>query len=165
LAEALKEISNYHSLMAVLSGLNEAPVYRLRLTRQEVPQKLMEVFTALLEVMSAEKSYGNYRTEIAKSKPPIIPYIGVYMRDLVYHDEGLKSDDGRINARKLFGILQTVGAIKVFQNSPFSLSKEEKYDSNLEEYLRVLPGRLSTEDCNERSKKIEPKNAKREDIS
>lgn len=85
------------------------------------------------------------------------------MRDLTYHDEGLKGDDGRINARKLYSVLQTVGQIKIFQNTPFVL--DEKYDTNLEEYLKALPGRLPPEVCADISKQREPKNSTKADIA
>lgn len=43
-AEKLLEGRDYLSLMAVLAGLNEGPVYRLKYTLDEVPDKIKEVF-------------------------------------------------------------------------------------------------------------------------
>jgi hypothetical protein len=39
----LAEIHNYHTLMAVLSALNEAPIYRLKSTKEKIPEKHLKV--------------------------------------------------------------------------------------------------------------------------
>jgi hypothetical protein len=36
-------MNNFHTLMAVLGGLNEGPIYRLKHTIAEIPQKLKDV--------------------------------------------------------------------------------------------------------------------------
>jgi hypothetical protein len=66
---------NYHTLMAVLSGLNEGPVYRLKHTRAEIPQRWAQTFQELQDLMKAEFSYRSYREELANAQPPCIPYM------------------------------------------------------------------------------------------
>ena len=85
------------------------------------------------------------------------------MRDLTYHDDGLKNEDGRINTKKVHGIYSIVCLLQMFQATPY-VKDLEKFDLNLEHHLRTLPGRLSPEQCSEVSRQREPKNATRADI-
>jgi hypothetical protein len=39
IAEMLRKHKNFHSLLAVVSGLNNSAVYRLKHTRDEIPEK------------------------------------------------------------------------------------------------------------------------------
>jgi hypothetical protein len=50
-AEALRQMHNYHTLMAVLSGLNDGPVYRLKFTKDEIPVKYQQVKDKILYIV------------------------------------------------------------------------------------------------------------------
>lgn len=39
-------------------------------------------------VMSCDFSWRAYRTAIHEAKPPCLPYIGVYLQDLIFIEEG-----------------------------------------------------------------------------
>jgi len=165
IAEELKNLGSYHTLMAVLSGLNENAVFRLKFTRAEIPPRFMELNLALADIMSVENSYKNYREHlsnyVANSKLPTIPYMGVYLRDLTYFHYGIKGDDGRINTLIVQSIYGIISQVKLFQDHkgyPFKTS------DNLDYYLRHFPGTGTMESYLEISKKREPKNATRADI-
>jgi len=165
IAEELKNLGSYHTFMAVLSGLTENAVYRLKFTIAELPPRFKELYLALADIMSVENSYKNYREHLSNyvvnSKLPTIPYIGVYLRDLTYFDD-IKGDDGRINTRKVQSIYGIISQVQLFQDHKEGYLFET--NDKLDYYLRHFPGTGTLESYLEISKKREPKNATRTEI-
>jgi RasGEF domain len=47
-------------------------------------------------------SYGRYREDLKKASPPYIPFLGVFLKDLTYIDDGNPTFEGdRVNWTKL----------------------------------------------------------------
>lgn len=47
----------------------------------------METFEQLKNLMSTDKNYLTYRNVVKLANPPCIPYLGVFLTDLVFIDE------------------------------------------------------------------------------
>eukprot|EP01127_Copromyxa_protea_P013416 TRINITY_DN3617_c0_g1_i1.p1 TRINITY_DN3617_c0_g1~~TRINITY_DN3617_c0_g1_i1.p1 ORF type:complete len:848 (+),score=148.54 TRINITY_DN3617_c0_g1_i1:13-2556(+) len=159
-AEQLYKCNNFHTMMAVLSGINEGPVHRLNHTKEEVGAKDRAVYDHLQSIMAAEKSYALYRVDLQKAfvNPPGIPYIGVYLRDCTYFGDGLY-ENGLVNCKKVQGIWGIVQQVQRFQQHPYTFEANDKLDSIL--------GPLSSLPMNDLlaiSRQVEPKNAARADI-
>eukprot|EP00029_Vermamoeba_vermiformis_P008300 TRINITY_DN383_c0_g2_i1.p1 TRINITY_DN383_c0_g2~~TRINITY_DN383_c0_g2_i1.p1 ORF type:complete len:815 (+),score=196.28 TRINITY_DN383_c0_g2_i1:83-2527(+) len=162
-AECLRQMHNYHTLMAVLSGLNDGPVYRLKFTKDEIPPKYQQSFQELQDLMKADFSYKSYREELAQAQAPCIPYIGIYLRDLTYFEEGgnnAQIDPSLINFKKNKNVYSVIQIIQRGQMTPYPFKKNEKVYN----YLKVLNG-LDTEGLSRVSMLREPRNAKRSDIA
>ena len=159
IAQALRQMHNYHTLMAILGGLNEGPVYRLKFTKAELPPKFQQAIAELQNVMSADGSYNAYRLELAAATPPCIPYIGVYLRDLTYFDEGGGGSDGMINFKSKKNVYSVIQIIQKYQTTlyPFKVN-ERAYN-----HLKSIKG-LDDAELHKTSLLREPKNAKRQDI-
>eukprot|EP00049_Salpingoeca_infusionum_P004574 m.81089 g.81089 ORF g.81089 m.81089 type:complete len:1416 (+) comp12623_c1_seq2:371-4618(+) len=82
LCKRLKELQSFNMLLAVLSGLNSASVYRLKHTLEA--SRCASSLAALNELMNRDKSYGNYRFHVNKLEPPLIPYLGLYLSDVTF---------------------------------------------------------------------------------
>jgi len=76
-------------------------------------------------------------------------------------DDGLKTEDGRLNRSKMNGIYNIIYFVQQLQ-----LHDGYPYEVNerLDNYLRHLPGILSMEKCLDISRSIEPKNCTRDQI-
>jgi hypothetical protein len=61
IAEFLFEMNNFHTLMAILSGMNETAVFRLKKTKSEIPQRYIESWQRMEKFMSGEQNYKTYR--------------------------------------------------------------------------------------------------------
>ncbi|KAI9321273.1 ras guanine nucleotide exchange factor domain-containing protein [Dichotomocladium elegans] len=91
IAVELRNHNNYNSLMAVLAGLNSAPVLRLKQTREAVKdKKIYKQFQSLERLMSSDRSFSSYRLALKASEAPGIPYLGIHNQDLVSLAEGNK---------------------------------------------------------------------------
>ena len=64
LAAYFKLLKNYHGLMAVVTGLNQAAVTRLTETVRLVSAKRTDTLKRLERLMSGSKNYGNYRMKL-----------------------------------------------------------------------------------------------------
>jgi hypothetical protein len=79
--------------------------------------------------MTADGSYATYRHELAGAQPPCIPYIGIYLRDLTYFEEGGGSaGEGLINFKKKKNVYSVIQIIQKYQKTTYDFKKNDKYD-------------------------------------
>lgn len=69
-------MKNFNSLFALLAGLNNTAVSRLKLSWEKAPKKDLAKFKKLMELVDNEGNYGAYRRLIRKCRPPLVPYLG-----------------------------------------------------------------------------------------
>lgn len=68
--------------------------------------------------MTAEGSYKNYRTTIQSVQPPCVPYIGVYLLDLTYIEDGNPDNLGnRINFSKRTMVSRVIQQLQQYQEN------------------------------------------------
>lgn len=84
----LGDYHNYNSLYAILAGLGNAAVSRLKWTREKVSKRLLVVWGEVEVLCSNEKSYRNYREALKMADRPCVPYIGMYLTDLTFIEDG-----------------------------------------------------------------------------
>ncbi|TPX45820.1 hypothetical protein SeLEV6574_g03628 [Synchytrium endobioticum] len=127
IAIVLRNSNNYNSLMAVLAGLNSAPIARLHNTRRLLMDKsTFHMYEAIEKLMASEKSFAAYRHALKKSDLPCIPYLGLFFRDLLYIDEMNKDRrlDGAINLPKFLLMGDTVMMIRNFQQRAHQVTRD-----------------------------------------
>eukprot|EP01102_Stenamoeba_stenopodia_P019471 TRINITY_DN7366_c0_g1_i1.p1 TRINITY_DN7366_c0_g1~~TRINITY_DN7366_c0_g1_i1.p1 ORF type:complete len:301 (+),score=63.93 TRINITY_DN7366_c0_g1_i1:62-964(+) len=135
LAEHLRALKNYNSLMALIAGMNLSPVQRLAWTRKEVHKNFLTSLAEMEKLMSSEGSYSKYRTSIASNEPPCIPYLGVYLTDLVFIDENPDYISGLINFAKRRLVNTVISKFQQYQQVPYNLQPVYQIIS----LLRKLP--------------------------
>uniref|UniRef100_A0A4W5JYX6 Ral GEF with PH domain and SH3 binding motif 2 n=1 Tax=Hucho hucho TaxID=62062 RepID=A0A4W5JYX6_9TELE len=91
-AKKLCDINNLHAVMAVVSGLQSAPIYRLSKTWALLSRKDKATFERLEYLMAKEDNYKRLRDYIrSQSMNSCIPYLGMYLSDLTYIDSAYPS--------------------------------------------------------------------------
>ncbi|XP_072562328.1 rap guanine nucleotide exchange factor 6 isoform X12 [Paramormyrops kingsleyae] len=106
-----RECKNFNSMFAIISGLNLAPVYRLRGSWEKLPGKYEKLFRDLQDVFDPSRNMAKYRNVLSSQsvQPPIIPLIPVVKKDLTFLHEGNDSNvDGLVNFEKLRMIAKEV---------------------------------------------------------
>ena len=72
----LLSMNNFHTSMAIISGLNNGAVQRLKEVWESLPKKYFEAFQTFENIFHPSQGYKNYKLVIAKREPPILPYMG-----------------------------------------------------------------------------------------
>jgi hypothetical protein len=159
-AHCLFKLNNFNATLAIISGLNNAAIHRLKFTFNEVPKKERAVLTLLMEKMSSKSSYKEYRLLLKRVSPPKIPYLGVYLTDLTFIEDGNPNNIGHlINFHKRRLVHRVLQDIEQYQDTAFNIPPDPR--------LAFILGKLSFVDDNELynlSLLREPRGAERTDI-
>jgi hypothetical protein len=63
-------------VFALLAGLNNTAVSRLKLTWERLSRKHMRRYKDMMAVVCDAKNHSSYRQELLKARPPVVPYLG-----------------------------------------------------------------------------------------
>jgi len=127
IAKCLRSMGNYNSVMGILAGLGTSAIHRLKHTWEALDQSVRQDFEELRDLMKTERSYGDYRQELQQAPPPKIPYMGVYMSDLVFLEDGNEDVlDDQINFHKRSLMWKTLQEIILFQSTPYRYPLPER---------------------------------------
>nr|XP_014340172.1 PREDICTED: rap guanine nucleotide exchange factor 6 [Latimeria chalumnae] len=99
-----RECKNFNSMFAVISGLNLAPVARLRGTWEKLPSKYEKLLRDLQDMFDPSRNMTKYRSVLSSQsmQPPIIPLFPVVKKDFTFLHEGNDSKvEGLVNFEKL----------------------------------------------------------------
>lgn len=122
LAKCCVEINNFNAGCALIGGLNHSSISRLKSSWEKVPSKSMQDYEKLLSLFDMGHNYKNYREALKACKPPAIPYLGLFPKDLIAVEEGNdnRTLDGLINFEKFRLLAKQVKKIEAFQHPLFS---------------------------------------------
>uniref|UniRef100_A0A8C1VPY0 Rap guanine nucleotide exchange factor (GEF) 6 n=2 Tax=Cyprinidae TaxID=7953 RepID=A0A8C1VPY0_CYPCA len=99
-----RECKNFNSMFAIISGLNLAPVARLKSTWEKLPSKYEKLLRDLQDIFDPSRNMAKYRNTLSSQsvQPPIIPLFPMVKKDLTFLHEGNDSSvDGLVNFEKL----------------------------------------------------------------
>ena len=88
IGKKLKQQHNFNGLMAILSALNSAAVYRLRHTRTALSARTRTSLAKLNTLMMHDKSFAVYRAALSRCSMPAVPYLGLCLTDATFVDQG-----------------------------------------------------------------------------
>ncbi|KAJ1984973.1 hypothetical protein H4R34_000316 [Dimargaris verticillata] len=87
-ADTLQALHNYNTLMAVVCGLNYSMVSRLHLTWKCLATKYASLMKTLDPLTDPDRNFAVYRSRIRNLQPPCLPFLGLYLTDLTFTDDG-----------------------------------------------------------------------------
>jgi hypothetical protein len=154
-AQECRQIGNVNGVNTIVSALNNSAVHRLKKTWETVSQKKVKVFKDLTELVSMTASYRNMRQAMQQINPPCVPYIGVYLTDLTFIEDGNKdvTKNNLINFAKRRQIARVILNIKTLQQTPYQFIVV----SQLQEKLQSCDGIMEDSLLYKQSLIIEPR--------
>lgn len=102
LADALFHLRDYSGFVALMSGLNNASVSRLKKSFAKLSSKQMLITEQMEAWASPKDNYRVMRQLWAIAQPPAVPFIALTVKDLTFIEDGNpdKLDDGSTNFYK-----------------------------------------------------------------
>lgn len=121
--EELKKLNNFNAVFVFVSALHSASVNRLRKTWEEVPRSSIKQLEEFDTLTSPNGSFMAYREDLHNANPPCIPYLGVYLSDLTFIEEGNQDclENGYINFFKRRMVAEVIKEIQQYQQCPYNL--------------------------------------------
>jgi len=162
IANELRNLHNYHLMTSIISGLNNSAVLRLKWTKLKLPKHVQKMLEELEDLTNMEGSYKNFRYELDRAVLPSIPYLGVYLMDLTFVEDG--NPDSRENLinwekRKLY--FNIINQIQKFQSTPYNLKPVE----SIQKFFAGVKATITNDRAlYQKSLDLEPRNATRADI-
>lgn len=124
-AKKCRELNNFNSIMIIIAALENSAIYRLKKTWKALPKKILQIYTELKSYINTKSNYKILRDAIHSANPPIIPYLGVYLSDLTFIEDG-NSDyvfGDLINFDKRRFLANVITEIQQYQQTPYSLQE------------------------------------------
>ncbi|XP_017277536.1 RAS guanyl-releasing protein 2 isoform X2 [Kryptolebias marmoratus] len=124
-AQKLLQLQNFNTLMAVVGGLSNSSISRLKDTQSHISAETNKVFNNLIELVTSCGNYSQYRKRFSECSGFRFPILGVHLKDLIAVHVALPDwadkEKTRVNLAKtqqLYAILQELAHI---QNTPPSV--------------------------------------------
>jgi len=77
--KCLHNYNNFNTLMAIISGLNNSAISRLKKNWMAISDKAKETFKKLEELMTLDSNFKRYREFVATKTSPVVPYMGSFV--------------------------------------------------------------------------------------
>lgn len=88
IAKICRDLNNFNTCFAIMSGLKRPAVARQPHVWDGVSSKYMDSFREMEELMNPTDGYNAFWSALKVAKTPLIPFFGAYMHDLVeIHEE------------------------------------------------------------------------------
>ncbi|EGG23773.1 Ras guanine nucleotide exchange factor [Cavenderia fasciculata] len=137
IAEHLRTLNNFHSLMAIFGAINSTSVYRTKTIRKDLSKQQQETYADLEKLFHSDNNYKSYRLAYKDAGPPCIPFMGIHLRDLTYVDECTNDKiDGMINLNKRRTLYHVISNTRKYQSVPYNFLKVHQIQAFLTE-LRI----------------------------
>ncbi|XP_061589979.1 ras-specific guanine nucleotide-releasing factor 2 isoform X3 [Cololabis saira] len=154
-ADICRCLNNYNGVLEITSALNRTAVYRLKKTWAKVCRQTKALMDRLQKIVSSEGRFKNLRETLKNCNPPCVPYLGMYLTDLAFIEEGTPNftEEGLVNFSKMRMICHIIREIRQFQQAPYRIEHQPKVTQFLLDKSLVM----DEDTLYELSLKIEPR--------
>uniref|UniRef100_A0A3P8PS22 Ras protein specific guanine nucleotide releasing factor 1 n=1 Tax=Astatotilapia calliptera TaxID=8154 RepID=A0A3P8PS22_ASTCA len=121
-------LHNYNAVLEITSSLNRSSIFRLKKTWLKVSKQTKTVIDKLQKLVSSEGRFKNLREALKNCDPPCVPYLGMYLTDLAFIEEGTPNytEDNLVNFSKMRMISHIIREIRQFQQTAYKIDYQPK---------------------------------------
>ncbi|XP_066129783.1 ras-specific guanine nucleotide-releasing factor 2 isoform X1 [Saccopteryx bilineata] len=154
-ADICRCLHNYNGVLEITSALNRSAIYRLKKTWAKVSKQTKALMDKLQKTVSSEGRFKNLREALKNCNPPAVPYLGMYLTDLAFIEEGTPNftEEGLVNFSKMRMISHIVREIRQFQQTAYRIDHQPK----VTQYLLDKALIIDEDTLYDLSLKIEPR--------
>ncbi|XP_060035543.1 ras-specific guanine nucleotide-releasing factor 1 isoform X2 [Erinaceus europaeus] len=154
-ADICRCLHNYNAVLEITSSMNRSAIFRLKKTWLKVSKQTKALIDKLQKLVSSEGRFKNLREALKNCDPPCVPYLGMYLTDLAFIEEGTPNytEDGLVNFSKMRMISHIIREIRQFQQTAYKIEHQAK----VTHYLLDQSSVMDEESLYESSLRIEPK--------
>ncbi|XP_029636400.2 RAS guanyl-releasing protein 1 [Octopus sinensis] len=125
-AQKLRNLQNFNTLMAVVGGLTHSALARLSKTNACLSSDTQKLLIELTELLSTNNNFSNYRRQYLQCTGFRVPILGVHLKDLIsLHTALADKVDGvstsLIHFRKMVQLYQIFKELTCLQNENLPL--------------------------------------------
>uniref|UniRef100_A0A673TWA7 Ras protein specific guanine nucleotide releasing factor 1 n=1 Tax=Suricata suricatta TaxID=37032 RepID=A0A673TWA7_SURSU len=145
-ADICRCLHNYNAVLEITSSMNRSAIFRLKKTWLKVSKQTKALIDKLQKLVSSEGRFKNLREALKNCDPPCVPYLGMYLTDLAFIEEGTPNytEDGLVNFSKM-RMVRVPGGVGMGVSKPelgpgvtqylldqsFVMDEESLYESSL----------------------------------
>ncbi|XP_066581022.1 ras-specific guanine nucleotide-releasing factor 2-like [Prorops nasuta] len=157
-ADISRVLHNYNGVLQICAAFTNSSVYRLKKTWEKVSKTTKQNIERLQNIVSSDGRFRNLRDALHRCDPPCIPYLGLYLTDLSFIEEGTPNftEDGLLNFSKMRMIAHVIREIRHFQQTPYKIELIRKVTN----YLLDTSLHLNEKDLYRLSLEIEPRTSR-----
>jgi len=153
IAKKCDSLNNFETMFAILSGLTNSSVQRMKKTWSSVSDKYMKEFQTLNSLFDIGQNFKCYRNELCLRKRPVIPHFALVLRDLTFFNENPPFlPDGSINIELIRQLGRSIHYIESLQAHSYKLPVMASVD----EFLKEMAVIEDNEDLYRASMETEP---------
>ncbi|XP_032435483.1 ras-specific guanine nucleotide-releasing factor 2 isoform X2 [Xiphophorus hellerii] len=154
-ADICRCLNNYNGVLEITSALNRSAIYRLKKTWAKISKQTKALMDKLQKTVSSEGRFKNLRETLKNCNPPCVPYLGMYLTDLAFIEEGTPNftEEGLVNFSKMRMISHIIREIRQFQQTPYRIEHQPK----VTQYLMDKTLTMDEDTLYDLSLKLEPR--------
>jgi len=122
-AKTLQRMNNFNGMCAVISGLNNSSVTRLKRTFTRLAKKEKNTgCDEMTKLAQGEDNFRSLREMWSNVEPPAIPFLAITLKDLTFLEDGNPDllEDGGINFYKWRKIAEVIQEVLEYQHLPYT---------------------------------------------
>ncbi|KAJ7103128.1 ras guanine nucleotide exchange factor domain-containing protein [Mycena belliarum] len=134
-AEKCRNLNNFASMSAVINALSSTVISRLHLTWAHVNRK--SILEALIKYNDPSGGFSGYRSLLLNAEGPCVPFIGMYLTDIVHISDQFSDNDGQISFIKRQRWYEVVQIMLRCQTRPYNIAESESTSNFILAHLRL----------------------------
>ncbi|XP_039758635.1 ras-specific guanine nucleotide-releasing factor 1-like [Pararge aegeria] len=122
-ADIARCLHNFNGVLQVCAALANSSIFRLKKTWDKVSKTSKQTLEKLQVLTSSECRFRILRDALHRCDPPCIPYLGMYLSDLSFIEEGTSNytPESLLNFSKMRMIAHVIREIRNFQQTPYKI--------------------------------------------
>ncbi|KAK4871680.1 hypothetical protein RN001_015804 [Aquatica leii] len=157
-ADISRCLHNFNGVLQICSAFTNSSIYRLKKTWEKVSKTTKQTIEKLQNIVTSDGRFRALRDALHRCDPPCIPYLGLYLTDLSFIEEGTANftPDGLLNFAKMRMIAHVIREIRHFQQTPYKIDLIRKVAN----YLLDTSLLIDEEELYSLSLQIEPRTSR-----